>query len=57
MKIRLFFKKFNKKVTVNKINKSYSKKVEKIKKIIIPFNSEKDLGRILEILEIQVNVD
>ena len=29
----------------------------KNKKIIIPFNSEKDLERILEILQIEVNVD
>ena len=29
----------------------------KNKKIIIPFNSEKDLERILEILQIEVKVD
>ena len=29
----------------------------KNKKIIIPFNSEKDLERILEILKIEVKVD
>ena len=29
----------------------------KNKKIVIPFNSEKDLERILEILKVEVNVD
>ena len=29
----------------------------KNKKVVIPFNSEKDLERILEILNIEVNID
>ena len=32
-------------------------KLIKNKKVVIPFNSEKDLERILEILNIEVNID
>ena len=46
----------------NYVEEAFTDKVgnrvrNKNKKIVMPFNSEKDLERILEILKVEVNVD
>ena len=48
--------------TYNYVEEAFTDKIGnrvkiKNKKIVIPFNSEKDLERILEILKVEVNVD